>query len=77
MIRKVTNFRVLAFALAKNGRGWKAAPLGNAWQRSYVTPVASFGLLERNHFAFCDQKNKKDKDDDKKKKEKEETPKEE
>lgn len=75
MIRKLTNFRVLSFALAKNGLTWKAAPLGNTWQRGNVASVSSLGFLQRNHFTFCDQKNNKDKDDDKKKKEKEETPK--
>lgn len=75
MIRKLTSFKGLAFALGRNGMTWKAVPLGNSWQRVNVMPVASFGLMQRNHFAFSDQKNNKDNDGDKKKKE--ETPKEE
>lgn len=75
MIRKLTSFKGLAFGLGRKGQTWKTAPLGDAWQRANVMPVASFGLLQRNHFAFSDQKNNKDNDDDKKKKE--ETPKEE
>ena len=68
MIRKLTSFGGLAFAMGRKGQTLRAPALGETWRRVNVMPVVSFGLLQRNHFAFSDQKNNKDNDEDKKKK---------